>query len=159
MDLSAYLAAYPSLRLYNAASSGGSTGYYIDYPYPLAVDQVVSMKLSFYTKTRTFPNPFAPGLTVEILTASQVSGTLGNGVQPSLISMQNGSVLLEFPTVPGRWYRVRYCSDMVHWLDCPRPLQATGPVMQWSDCGPPFTNVPPTEAPSRLYTVNEINTP
>ena len=159
VDISSYLADYPSLRLYNASSPAGSSGVYVDYPYPVALDEVVSMKLSFYTSTRTFPNPFTPGLSVETLGTSQVSDTNGNGVQPRMVTMQDGAILLEFPSVPGRWYRVRYSADTIHWRDCPVPLQAAGTRMQWMDSGPPFTNSPPSSVPSRFYIVNEITVP
>jgi hypothetical protein len=159
VDMSSYLAAYPSLRLYNATGPAGSPDVHVDYPYPVALDGVVSMKLSFYTSTRIFPNPFAPGLSVEILETSQLSDTNGSGVQPRMVKMQDGAVLLEFPSVPGRWYRMRYSADMIRWSDCPVPLQAAGTRMQWIDSGPPFTNAPPSSVPSRFYVVNEIMVP
>lgn len=132
---------------------------YIDYPFPVAVDAVVSLKLSFFTSTRTFPSPFAPVLTVEILKSSQVPDTNGSGVQPRLVRLPDTTVLLEFPSVIGRWYRVRFSPDMVHWQDCPVPIQASTTRMQWIDSGPPFTDVPPAEAKSRFYLVNEIVAP
>jgi uncharacterized repeat protein (TIGR01451 family) len=159
VDFSAYKAAYPSLRLYNASSAPGASDVYIDYPFPLAVDANVPVKLSFYTSTRTFPSPFKPKLTVEILETSQVADTNGKGVQPRLVKLPNGTVLLEFPSKAGRWYRVRFSSDMLHWQDCPVPLQAAGSRMQWIDSGAPFTDVSPAIAKSRFYIVNEIAAP
>jgi len=159
VDFSAYKAAYPSLRLYNASSAPGASDVYIDYPFPLAVDAVVSLKLSFYTSTRTFPSPFAPVLTVDLLKSSQLPDTNGAGVQPRLVRLPDTTVLLEFPSVIGRWYRVRFSPDMVHWQDCPVPIQASTTRMQWIDSGPPFTDVPPAAAKSRFYRVNEISAP
>ena len=159
VNFNAYKAAYPSLRLYNASSPAGSSDVYVDYPYPLAVDAQVAVKLSFYTSTRTFPAPFAPVLTVETLASSQVSDTNGNGVQPRLVTLPDSTIMLEFPAVIGHWYRVRYSPDMVHWSDCPVPLQAGSTPMQWVDSGPPFTNIAPAKAPSRYYIVNEIVAP
>lgn len=159
LNIASYLAAHPSLRLYNASNPPGSPDVYVDHPYPVGLDEVVSMKLSFHTSTRALPNPFVPGLSVEILGSSQIPDTNGSGVQLRKITMQDGAMLLEFPSVPGRWYRVRYSADMIHWQDCPVPLQAAGTRMQWIDSGPPFTHVPPSEAPNRFYVVNEIITP
>lgn len=159
VNYNAYKAAYPSLRLYNASSAANASDVYVDFPYPVAVNAVVAVKLSFYTSTRTFPSPFKPLLTVEILPDSQVPGTNGKGVQPRLVRLENKDVLLEFPSVAGKWYRVRYSADMVNWYDCPVPLQAGSNRMQWIDSGPPFTNVPPSQAPSRFYLVNEIKAP
>ena len=159
VDFSAYIAAYPSLRLYNASSPANSSDVYVDYPYPVVVDGTVTVKLLFYTSTRTFPSPFSPVLTVEKLDSSQVPDTNGNGVHPTIKVLPNGNVLLEFPSVGGHWYRVRYSPDMVNWFDCPVPIQAGGSKVQWIDDGAPFTNVPPTSVPSRFYIVNEIDTP
>jgi alpha-tubulin suppressor-like RCC1 family protein len=159
VDLSPYLAADPSLRLYNASSPPGTQPAYVDYPYPVPVGGLVSVSLSFHTRTRALPNPFAPALRTELLAASQLADTNGTGVQPRTITRVNGSVLIEFPSIPGRWYRVRYSSDMQQWRDCPVPLQAAGTRLQWIDNGPPFTDVPPSAAPSRFYIVNQIITP
>ncbi|OYV07435.1 MAG: hypothetical protein CFE26_00995 [Verrucomicrobiales bacterium VVV1] len=156
VDFASYLAAHPSLRLYNASSPPGTTPVYVDYPYPVAVDSVIPVKLSFYTSTRTFPNPFAPVLSVEALPTSAVSDTNGAGVQPRFVPLTGGNVLLEFPSIPGRWYRVRYSHDMVNWFDSPVPIQASNNRMQWIDNGAPFTISPPSSVPSRFYRVNEI---
>jgi hypothetical protein len=159
VDFSAYKTAYPSLRLYNATSPVGASDVYVDYPYPVPVDGVVRLKLSFYTATRTFPSPFSPVLTVETLVSSQIPGTDGGGVQPKLTPLPDRTILLEFPSVPGRWYRVRYCSDLKNWSESPVPIQASTDRMQWIDSGPPFTDTAPSEAKSRYYRVNEITAP
>jgi hypothetical protein len=159
VDFSAYLADYPGLRLYNATSPAGTTDVHVDYPYPVPLDGVVSLKLSFHTRTRTFPSPFIPVLTVETLASSQVPGTDGGGVQPRIVPLPDRTILLEFPSVAGRWYRVRYSSDMQYWSDSPVPVQASNNRMQWIDSGPPFTDVPPSETHSRYYRVNEIAAP
>jgi uncharacterized repeat protein (TIGR01451 family) len=159
VDFSAYTAAFPSLRLYNASSPANSSDVYVDYPYPVMVDGTVTVKLLFYTSTRTFPSPFSPVLTVEKLDSSQVPDTNGNGVHPTIKMLPNGKVLLEFPSVGGHWYRVRYSPDMVNWFDSPVPIQAGGSKTQWIDDGAPFTNAPPASVNSRFYVVNEIDTP
>ncbi|MES2441059.1 MAG: Ig-like domain-containing protein [Verrucomicrobiota bacterium] len=159
VNFNAYKAAHPSLRLYNASSAPNASDVYVDYPYPVAVNGVVPVKLSFYTSTRRFPSPFKPVLTVETLATSQVSDNNGKGVQPRLVRLADKSVLLEFPSVAGKWYRVRYSADLVHWFDSPVPLQAGSNRMQWIDSGAPFTNVPPAQAGSRFYLVNEIEAP
>jgi uncharacterized repeat protein (TIGR01451 family) len=159
VDFSAYNISYPSLRLYNATSSPGAGDVYVDHPYPVNVDGTVSLKLSFYTATRTFPSPFSPVLTVETLASSQLPGTDGSGVQPILKSLPDSTILLEFSSVPGRWYRVHYSSDLQNWSESPVPIQASTDRMQWIDSGAPFTNVPPSKTKSRYYRVNEIAAP
>jgi uncharacterized repeat protein (TIGR01451 family) len=159
VDFATYIAAYPSLRLYNATSAAGSSDVFVEYPYPVAVDGVVPVSLSYYTSTRTFPNPFTPNYSVEILPSSAVSGTNGAGVQPRIVLMADGNVLLEFPSVPGRWYRVRYSHDLTNWFDSTVPIQASNNRMQWIDSGAPLTVSPPSSVPSRYYRVNEIMAP
>lgn len=159
VDFSTYLAADPSLRLYSASSPPGTQPAYVDYPYPVPVGGSVSLTLSFYSRTRRLPDPFLPALRIETLATSQLADSNGAGVQPRTLTRTNGSVMIEFPSVPGHWYRVRYSSDMQLWRDCPVPLQAAANRMQWFDNGPPFTDVPPSAAPSRYYTVTEIIAP
>ncbi|BCU78627.1 hypothetical protein llg_33420 [Luteolibacter sp. LG18] len=159
VDYSAYVGAYPSLRLYNATSLNPDP--HVDYPFPVPVDGFVNVKLVFYTSTRTFPAQFNPVLTVEKLGSSQVTDTNGGGVAATAKKLTDGTVLIEFPSIIGHWYRVRYSSDMVHWQDCPVPLQAGGTKVQWIDSGAPFTNISPADpsVTSRFYIVNEIAAP
>ena len=156
VDFATYLANHPSLRLYNATTGPGSSDVYVDYPYPVATDAVVPVKLMFYTSTRTFPSPFTPVFDVEILPVSAVAGTDGSGVEPRIVMMPNSQVLLEFPSVPGRWYRVRYSHDLTKWFESAVPIQASNNRMQWIDSGAPFTSSEPASVPSRYYRVNEI---
>ena len=132
---------------------------YIDYPFPVAVGATVSIKLQFYTSTRKLPNPFSPTLTVTTLAASEVSSTDGSGVQPRLNVRPNGTILLEWDSIPGHWYRVKYSADLVNWFDSPVPTQANANRTQWLDDGAPLTNVSPATVPARFYRVNEIAAP
>lgn len=156
---SAYLAAHPSLRLYNATLTTAPGIAHVDHPFPVAVDATVSVKLAFYTSTRLFPDPFNPILTVETLAASQLPGTDGSGVQAQILNLPDQTKLIEFPAEIGKWYRVRYTSDFSNWHDSPVPLQAGSTRMQWIDSGPPFTDSPPSDASARFYTVTEIAAP
>jgi hypothetical protein len=161
VDYSTYQGAYPGLRLYNASSPPGSADVFVDYPFPVAVDGPVPVELAFYTSSRAFPNPFAPVLTVEVLATSAVASTNGSGVQPGCTKLADGTVLIEFPSVAGHWYRIRYSADLVHWFDSPVPVQAGGSRLQWIDSGAPLTNLTPADpsVTSRYYRVNEITGP
>lgn len=156
VDYSAYKSTHPSLRLYNASSPKGSAEVFVDFPYPVSVDGTIPVGLAFYTSNRTFPKPFKPVLRVEILPTSAVSNTTGDGVQPRLVRMDGGNVLIEFPSVPGSWYRVSFSPDLINWFDCPFPIEASATRTQWIDSGAPLTPVPPSQAPSRYYRVNKI---
>lgn len=158
-DYRAYAAAFPSLRLYNASSLTPDP--YVDYPFPVQVDGSVTLKLQFYTSTRTLPNPFSPVLTLEKLAVSQLPTAFQKGVSPTLQRLPDKTVLLEFPSIPGHWYRVRYSSDLQTWYESSVPIQAANNRTQWIDNGPPFTNVSPAD-PSvtcRYYLLNEIPSP
>ncbi len=159
VDYRAYAAAFPSLRLYNASSL--SPDPYVDYPFPVQVDGSVTLKLQFYTSTRTLPNPFSPVLTLEKLAVSQLPTSFQKGVSPALQRLPDRTVLLEFPSIPGHWYRVRYSSDLQKWYESSVPIQAANDRTQWIDNGPPFTNVSPADpsVTSRYYLLNEIPSP
>jgi len=159
VDFSAYLAQHPSLRLYNATATTAPGIAHVDHAFPMAVNDAISVKLSFYTSTRLFPDPFEPVLTVETLPSSALPDTNGNGVQPTMVNLPDGNKLIEFPAEAGKWYRVRYSHDMVNWYDSPVPLQAGANRVQWIDSGPPFTQSPPSSVTSRFYIVNEITAP
>lgn len=162
VNYSAYLAAYPSLKLYNASSPVGSSDVYIDYPYPVAINGTVPVTLSFYTSDRRFPSPFAPVLTVEALQASQSSHGYVSGIPVTNITkLANGNYLLEWNSIAGHWYRVSFSSDMTNWFDSSTPIQAGANKTQWTDSGPPFTSIAPSDpsVTGRFYIVNEIATP
>lgn len=158
VNFDAYKAAYPSLRLNNATSPSKTTNAYIDYPYAMAMNETVSVKLAFYTSTRTFPSSFAPVLSVDLLSSGVVASILGS-TQPVLTALPNKDMQLEFPTIAGRWYRVRYSSDLVHWTECPVPILASSNFYQWIDCGQPYTESAPAITPRRFYSVAEIAAP
>ncbi len=163
VDYSAYL-PFHSLVLYNRTSPSNYSEPahidYIDYPYPVAVNASVSLKLEFYTTTRSLPNPFSPTLKVTTLPTSEVSSTDSSGVQPRIRMLPpNNNVLLEWDSTLGQWYRIKYSSDLVNWYDCPVPVQGVANRTQWVDDGPPFTNVPPSSVGARYYKLNAISAP
>jgi hypothetical protein len=78
-----------------------------------------------------------------------------------IIPQTDGSILLEWPTVIGKWYRVKFSNDnMVSWFSSAVPIKATSTRTQWIDKGPPFTNAhPSTVIGGRFYKVEIIPTP
>ena len=163
VDISSYLTSFPSLKLQNATSSAPV---YIDYPYPVKAGAKVPVRLSFYTSNRSFPTTLNPVLDVAPLAASQTAQPNAPGVQVDRVLAlnpgPNQTILLEFPSVVGRWYRISYSSnDMSHWFYSAIPLQATGSRTQWIDSGAPLTDSPPAppNVTSRFYKVSEIVTP
>ncbi len=177
VDFSAYTAAYPNLRLQNASSPSKSKDVYVDYRNPVAVDAAVTFTLSFYSRDRRFPKRFAPLCRAEGLrlttqpesdivrsastsrSASSISGIPLTPVTPRVSVMQDRSIQLEFPAAPGRWYSISYTSDLVRWVDCPTPEQATGTTVRWTDSGPPRTDSHPAGKPTRFYRIREVTAP
>lgn len=158
VDYSAYVAAFPSLRLYNATSGPAVSPAFVDYPFPVAVGATVPVSLSFYTSTRTFPNPFAPVLGVTTIATQVPAGSFTAGAQEAAIRTNAvGVILMEWAASPGLWYQIQYSDDLTNWFTSPVPIQAAGTRVQWSDTGPPFTQTAPGAA--RFYRVSEIPTP
>ncbi len=160
VDYRAYALAHPELqiRLYNRTSAPGVSPDYVDYPFPVAVGQTVSVRLSFFTYTRTLPLPFNPTLSVEALPVSEVAGAESSqGVRATIHLNAGGVVVLSWPSVATKWYRIQYTNDLTNWYYSPVPIQAVANFTQWRDTGAPFTH----EAPgaSRFYRVMEIPTP
>ena len=164
VDYSSYVTAFPSLKLQNATSYASYPDVYVDYPYPVKVGATVPVRLSFYTSNRAFPNPFSPVLSVATLSTSQTAQPNAPGVQVDRVLALNPgpiqTMLLEFPSLAGHWYRISYSSnDMSHWFYAAIPVQATGSRTQWIDTGAPLTDSPPSSVTSRFYKVSEIVTP
>ncbi len=96
VNYNSYLAAFPTLKLFNASSNPGASPVYVDYPYPVAANATVPVTLDFQTGNRLFPNPFTPTFTVTTLSASEVPITNESGIPITKI------VKLADKTVPHR---------------------------------------------------------
>jgi CSLREA domain-containing protein len=161
-NFGAYLGAHPTMRLYNATSAPGNNPAYVDHPFPVALGQTVPIRLTFYTANRQFPNPFAPVLTVETLQSSQLPHTNGSGVGiVNIRVLPDDTKLLEWNSIAGRWYRIKYSSDMTNWYDSQVPIRAGSNKQQWIDNGPPFTSLTSADpsVTARFYVVEEIPAP
>lgn len=158
VDSSAYLAAFPSLRLYNASSAPGVSPAFVDYPFPVAAGATVPVSLSFYTSTRTFPSPFSPVLSVTTIATQLPAGAYTAGATEATVRQNTaGVILLEWATTAGLWYQIQYSDDMATWYTSPVPIQSPSNRMQWSDTGPPFTATAPGAA--RFYRISQITFP
>jgi hypothetical protein len=67
--------------------------------------------------------------------------------------LDNGEVLLEFPSIPGAVYAINYSEDMKSWHRVSPTLTATANRTQWIDNGPPKTASPPSSVPKRYYRI------
>jgi len=132
----------------------------VDHVYPVAVGNTVPVQLLFYTNNRQFPNPFLPILSVQTLTEpNNESSPAGPGVPITDIRvLSDGTKLLEWDTIPGRWYLIRFSTDLTNWFICPVPIQAASNRQQWIDSGAPFTPISSADpsVTSRFYRVEEF---
>ena len=162
VDLSAYAVSHPLLRLVNYSSPVGVTPAYVDYPYPVAIGQTVTMRLTFFIPSRALPVGFAPGLNaLKYPFPSDVPGLMpAVPFVDATIQLNNGgSIVLTWPSVVGQWYRIFYSDTLApnSWLPSATPLRAESNQTQWIDTGAPFTNAPPGAA--RFYRVSPITPP
>ena len=68
----------------------------------------------------------------------------------------DGSLLIEFTSIPGALYDVQYSADAITWTVSPVRVRAAGNRVQWIDRGPPRTDSPPSQNPCRFYRVLQI---
>jgi hypothetical protein len=70
-----------------------------------------------------------------------------------LLSPANGPLRLEFTAETGRVYEMQFSRDLIQWQSAGPTVIGAGVVVQWVDPGPPWTDSPPEDAPSRFYRV------
>lgn len=115
----------------------------------------VTMTLEFYVPTRVAPT--APFFSVGTAVAREEPPTEGDFWQIDLVrKMEDGGMLIEFPTKIGSRYRVQYSSDMKDWKDVHPLVRAAGSRVQWYDQGAPKTETHPSEHANRWYRVVEL---
>ncbi len=160
VNLSAHTAdpLYQGLRLFTSTTSPTYTPAYLDYPFPVAVGETISVRLSFYSPMRRFPNPFTPIIDVTTLGSSQAPGPLGSGIPATIQRNAAGEILLTWASVPNRWYRIQYSDDLTNWYYSTIFIQASANQTQWRDNGPPFTRAAPAPT-GRFYQVSETTVP
>ncbi|MDF3129955.1 PKD domain-containing protein, partial [Kiritimatiellaeota bacterium B1221] len=106
---------------------------------------------------------FTPVYRVELLTATE-AGDLFEEPDPAdvntlavtrMISLEDGSILLEWNSEPGKRYYIRYSSDMVTFTTVLPGMDAVTNRTQWVDQGPPQTESHPSTVPTRFYQILE----
>jgi len=65
--------------------------------------------------------------------------------------LEDGGVLLEFPTIPGRDYSIEYGTDLIPSGKALTVITATKDRTQWVDIGPPETEAKPLDVSRRFY--------
>jgi uncharacterized repeat protein (TIGR01451 family) len=137
--------------LYNATGITNGTPF-VQSASPLGVGSNVIFLLEFYVPTRVPPT----NLTYTVQAGPPVIPPVVSGTILSIsrtIVLANGSVLVEFSTVPGQIYAIQYSGDMVTWLTAVPAITAPANRVQWIDSGPPKTVSNPAQQSVRYYRV------
>ena len=148
----------PNPVLANAVGTNAGNSFVV-YAAMLDTNQSVNLLMQYYTPTRSaFPftnsqlQPFA--VSVPDLTPPAVTAVSTNINIYRILTLTNGNVLLEWPTITNRTYTVVY-SDNVSFSNAmiaPPSITALGNRLQWIDYGPPTTVCVPTNT-ARFYRV------
>jgi uncharacterized repeat protein (TIGR01451 family) len=158
--------ALPSVRLivsgltnwlYNAVGTNGG-GPFVVYANTLDVNQSVDLVLEYFVLSRTpisVDNSNYTAVAVPVINPTPPGGTDGAFSVTRTIMLSNGSVLIEFPSVPGASYTILYSTNaaFANPLVAQPPITAPADRVQWIDDGPPKTISPPASAASRFYRV------
>ena len=133
---------------------------FVSYPAPLIPGQSVEFVAQYFSESRRpGPDPILSAIAVPVPVIPQPSGTAVSGIR--VIPRSQGSALLEFPTVAGQAYAIRY--DRTPAFTNAATVQpfvtAPGDRVQWLDQGPPATLSLPGPAGLRFYRVYPIPTP
>ncbi len=118
---------------------------------PLAPGESVEFTVEIYVPDRTVP---APSFVADVAIPAQATEVTGMVlmIERALVLPDVGA-LIEFPTEEGRTYYIQYSEDMAAWKTAVPAVIGTGSRMQWIDRGPPKTDHPPSNEPSRYYRV------
>jgi len=146
--------------LYNAIGTnapGTNQNPFVIYAAALAPNQSVDLLLEFFVPSRlpinlANSNYIAVGTAPVNLSAPPFS-TLNI---TNVVVLTDGSVLIEFPAVPGTAYAIQYSSDMNFASDAllaQPPIVAQADKVQWIDAGPPKTVSHPSTVAGRFYRV------
>ena len=158
--------AVPSVRLivsgltnwlYNAVGTNDG-GPFVVYANALNVNQSVDLVLEYFVPSRTpisVDNSNYTAVAVPDINPAAPGGTNGAFSVSRTIMLSSGSVLIEFPSVPGASYTILYSTnaDFANTLVAQPSIIAPADRVQWIDDGPPKTISPPASAASRFYRI------
>lgn len=143
------------VTLYNSMAPPASSGSWIDYRNPSAPGAVIILTLTYHVPDRM--GGFTPLLTMAPLPVAEAPAA---GLPPVAVErflrLGDGSMLIEFSSISGRFYQVQYSDDLIDWKTSPASLRAGANRVQWIDRGPPDTVLLPGLSKVRYYRVRDI---
>jgi hypothetical protein len=144
------------IRLHNSTAPVGSAEAYLDVLNVLTPGQSITTVLEFHSSTRNFDS-FEPTIISEPLPEDASNASSGEGMEINrFVNLADGSMLIEFSSIAGRWYEIQYSSDLVNWKRSLVPVQSGANFTQWIDRGAPYTESHPSTVTQRFYRVSEI---
>jgi uncharacterized repeat protein (TIGR01451 family) len=144
-----------SNQLYNA--TGTNLGHpFVVYPNAINPGAMVDFLLEFYYPSRQ-PQSNLTYVAYGVPTPNLGTTTNGASITLHLVNVSGSRVLLEFPSTPGKTYRIVYSADPAFTtpLLAEPPIVAPADKTQWIDEGPPKTISLPGTSASRFYRVFE----
>ena len=140
-------------QLFNAAGTNNGNPFVV-YAGTLRPNQSTNLVLEYFIPTRLpITNPALTATEMPTVNLSAPSGTPFEIT--SVRNLPSGSLLIEFPSVPGRSYTVLYSDNagFTNALAAQPPIVAPADRVQWIDAGPPKTLSAPASVTSRYYRV------
>ena len=145
------------IELYNRSGMAGETTPFVTYGQPVSAGETIELVFEFYSPDRSLPT--ASFHSIAIL--PEPADAAPPGGFPTrierVIALEGGAMLVEFPSIPGRRYRVDYTGGDGTWLASPIHVRAAGSRLQVIDRGAPLTESPPGDIPTRLYRISELS--
>jgi hypothetical protein len=125
----------------------------------LGAGESMDFTLQYYTPLRgSVPSPVVTASLSFEASETDVQGRTFN-VSGEYRNLNDGtSYLIEFEATPGLLYYIQYTDDLSNpWKTVLPGIVAPANRIQWIDSGPPSTECPPGDTPSRFYRIIEAN--
>ncbi|MFC7338216.1 hypothetical protein ACFQY0_13560 [Haloferula chungangensis] len=127
----------------------------VEHRQPLAAGASVTLILEYYAPVRG--TVLDPQIEVSLVTIPESDpAAVDEGLAVDRCVRLDDGLLIEFVSEPGELYEVQYSNNGTDWKVSPVRIRAAGNRVQWIDRGPPRTDSPPADKPSRFYRVREI---
>lgn len=131
--------------------------YRITFAQAVAAGATTEFKVEYFSSRRS-NTAFSPTISVtQVARPDQVAPPQGDTFQvEKIIPLADGSILLEWESVPGKRYQVEYSGSGTEWITSTGVVTASSNRLQWIDQGPPKTLTHPSQSGTRLYRVVEL---
>jgi len=143
------------VSVYNSTGATDDGDPYLIVDGPLPANEDIEFLVQYFSATGKID--FLPNYKIEILTSSKGTGELTSqlAVGCTVSQQTDGSIVLEWNSIPGHTYYIRYSHDLTDYTVVLPGVVAEADRCQWVDQGPPDTESHPTTAGARFYQVYE----